>query len=221
MGERRADPSGGEHRGRFHLLGAPDRSGTRTASRPSLNPTRMNASGDSRPPSSRTAQSPRPSAPRGGSTSPNGERGISIGMRGMIEEYPNGLSVDLDTRRMHAYTWPPDHPPKGFQRASPQADGGMGGQLRPGPHQDDRAGARLPRRRRRSRGRAGVRARGPRPARPPTRRPRGTGTRGSTAPSRPPTTGSRRWNGVFSTSSATCASTGTGRPGTGCSTTAT
>ena len=45
----------------------------------------------------------------------------------MLEEYPNRLAVDLEERRMHAHTWPPDHPPKGFQRASRQADGGMVG----------------------------------------------------------------------------------------------
>ncbi len=57
----------------------------------------------------------------------DGERGIGIGVRGMLEEYPNQLALDLEGRRMHAYIWPPDEPPKGFQRANRQADGGMVG----------------------------------------------------------------------------------------------
>ncbi len=57
----------------------------------------------------------------------DGERGIAIGIRGMLEEYPNQLAVDLEGRRVHAHTWPPDGAPKSFQRASAQPDGGMVG----------------------------------------------------------------------------------------------
>ena len=57
----------------------------------------------------------------------DGERGIGIGIRKMLEEYPNQLAVDLEGRRMHAYIWPPDEAPKSFQRATRQPDGGMVG----------------------------------------------------------------------------------------------
>ena len=57
----------------------------------------------------------------------DGARGVGIGIRRMLEEYPNQLAVDLEEGRIHAYIWPPDEAPKGFQRATSQGDGGMVG----------------------------------------------------------------------------------------------
>ena len=57
----------------------------------------------------------------------DGARGVGIGIRRMLEEYPNQLAVDLEEGWMHAYIWPPDEAPKSFQRASSQGDGGMVG----------------------------------------------------------------------------------------------
>ena len=74
----------------------------------------------------------------------DGERGISIGMRGMIEEYPNRLAVDLEgtpDARLHLASGPSA---EGLPAGEPPGRRGHGRQLRPGHHQDDRAGVRLP-----------------------------------------------------------------------------
>src|SRR5690625_4557832 len=55
------------------------------------------------------------------------QRGVSIGLRNMIEEFPNELAVDLQNNRLHAYTWSPNEEPMSFERASTNPDGGMVG----------------------------------------------------------------------------------------------
>ena len=62
----------------------------------------------------------------------DGARGIGIGIRNMLEEYPNQLAVDLEEGRIHAYLWPPDGAPKSFQRATRQGDAGMVGNFATG-----------------------------------------------------------------------------------------
>lgn len=62
----------------------------------------------------------------------DGERGVSIGIRNMLEEYPNRIVVDLEGRRLHAYTWPPTEAPKSFERWTDDPDGGMVGNFAQG-----------------------------------------------------------------------------------------
>jgi hypothetical protein len=62
----------------------------------------------------------------------DGQRGVSIGVRNMLEEYPNQLTVDLEQNRIHAYIWPPDEVPKSFERWTDQGDGGMVGNFAQG-----------------------------------------------------------------------------------------
>lgn len=53
------------------------------------------------------------------------ERGVSIGIRNMLEAYPNELAVDLEKGRIYAYIWPPNEDPKSFERWTSDPDGGM------------------------------------------------------------------------------------------------
>jgi len=55
----------------------------------------------------------------------DGERGVGIGLRNMLEEYPNQLLVDLEENRIYAFTWPADEVPKSFERWTDAPDGGM------------------------------------------------------------------------------------------------
>lgn len=57
----------------------------------------------------------------------DGERGVSIALRNMVEEYPNELSIDLENGLMHAYSWSPNEEPMSFERANTNPDGGMVG----------------------------------------------------------------------------------------------
>jgi hypothetical protein len=57
----------------------------------------------------------------------DGNRGISIGLRNMLEEYPNELVLDSERGLLHAYTWSPNEEPMGFERANSNPDGGMVG----------------------------------------------------------------------------------------------
>jgi hypothetical protein len=59
-------------------------------------------------------------------------RGISIGIRNMLEEYPNELTVDAGTNQIHAYTWSPNEEPMSFERASTDPDAGMVGNFAQG-----------------------------------------------------------------------------------------
>lgn len=58
--------------------------------------------------------------------------GVAIGIKNMIEEFPNELSADLDNNLMHAYTWSPNETPMSFERASTEQDGGMVGNFAQG-----------------------------------------------------------------------------------------
>ena len=58
--------------------------------------------------------------------------GVSIGLRYMMEEYPNELSANLEKGQIHAYSWSPNEEPKSFERASGNPDGGMVGNFAQG-----------------------------------------------------------------------------------------
>ena len=58
--------------------------------------------------------------------------GISIGIRNMMEEYPNELVVDLESGSVYAYTWSPNEDPMSFERADTDPDGGMVGNFATG-----------------------------------------------------------------------------------------
>jgi hypothetical protein len=60
------------------------------------------------------------------------QRGVSIGLKNMIEEFPNELAVDLEKNRLHAYTWSPNEEPMSFERASTNPDAGMVGNFAQG-----------------------------------------------------------------------------------------
>ena len=60
------------------------------------------------------------------------QRGVSIGIRNMLEEYPNQLEVDLEQDQIHAYIWPPSEVPKSFERGNSRSDGGMVGNFAQG-----------------------------------------------------------------------------------------
>jgi hypothetical protein len=55
----------------------------------------------------------------------DGRRGISIGIRNFIEEYPKEILVDPQTGEMVAYLWTPKAGPMSFQRADQRRDGDM------------------------------------------------------------------------------------------------
>ncbi len=59
-------------------------------------------------------------------------RGVSIGIRNMMEEYPNELTVNMENGQMHAYSWSPNEVPKSFERSSSSPDGGMVGNFAQG-----------------------------------------------------------------------------------------
>lgn len=58
--------------------------------------------------------------------------GVSIGIRNMMEEYPNELAVDLESGEVYAYSWGPDSDPMSFERGSTRNDGGMVGNFAQG-----------------------------------------------------------------------------------------
>lgn len=45
--------------------------------------------------------------------------GASVGIRNMMEEYPNELVVDLESGEVYAYTWSPNEDPMSFERSAP------------------------------------------------------------------------------------------------------
>lgn len=53
--------------------------------------------------------------------------GVSIGIRNMVEEYPNELVVNSDKNQVHAYTWSPNEVPMSFARANTNNEAGMVG----------------------------------------------------------------------------------------------
>lgn len=58
--------------------------------------------------------------------------GISIGIRHMMEEYPNELVVNLEDSQIHVYSWSPNEIPKSFERWTENPDGGMVGNFAQG-----------------------------------------------------------------------------------------
>lgn len=60
------------------------------------------------------------------------EFGVSIGIRNMMEEYPNELVVDLESGEVYAYTWSPNEDPMSFERNDTDGDGGMVGNFATG-----------------------------------------------------------------------------------------
>ncbi|WP_234572318.1 exo-rhamnogalacturonan lyase family protein [Rhodohalobacter sp. 614A] len=60
------------------------------------------------------------------------EFGVSIGIRNMMEEYPNELVVDIETGEVYAYTWSPNEDPMSFERNDMGNDGGMVGNFATG-----------------------------------------------------------------------------------------
>lgn len=55
----------------------------------------------------------------------DGRRGIRIGIRNFIEEYPKEIRVDPQTGEMIAYLWSPKAGPMSFERADQRRDGDM------------------------------------------------------------------------------------------------
>jgi len=53
--------------------------------------------------------------------------GVSIGIRNMVEEYPNELLIKPDNNQIYAYTWSPNEEPMSFQRANTNSEAGMVG----------------------------------------------------------------------------------------------
>lgn len=58
--------------------------------------------------------------------------GVSIGIRNMLEEYPNELVVNADKNQIHAYTWSPNEVPMSFERANSNNEAGMVGNFAQG-----------------------------------------------------------------------------------------
>lgn len=58
--------------------------------------------------------------------------GVSVGIRHMMEEFPNELVVDVETGEVYAYTWSPNVDPMSFERADTSPDGGMVGNFAQG-----------------------------------------------------------------------------------------
>ena len=166
VGARRADPAGRRDCAGVRLLGAPDRPGRgRHPAHSRVRPGRT----DRRVRGCRRL-GPRPRrgrARRGMDRSLRRRQGHrhrrTRDARGIPESACPGSGTALDAR-LHLASGPAaERLPAG----EPPGRRGHGRELRPRHHQDDRAGAQLPRRQRRHRGREGSRARGPRPARRP------------------------------------------------------
>ncbi|WP_245683878.1 exo-rhamnogalacturonan lyase family protein [Rhodohalobacter halophilus] len=59
-------------------------------------------------------------------------RGITIALKNMVEEYPNELSANSANGTLHAYTWSPNEEPMSFARFNTNPDGGMVGNFAQG-----------------------------------------------------------------------------------------
>lgn len=59
-------------------------------------------------------------------------RGVSIGLKNMLEEYPNEITVNFEKGWIHAHTWSPNEVPMSFERASTEPDAGMVGNFAQG-----------------------------------------------------------------------------------------
>ena len=60
------------------------------------------------------------------------ERGVAIGIRNYLKEYPKELAVDVAGQSMQAYVWSPSVEPMSFERWSTEEDGGMMGNFAQG-----------------------------------------------------------------------------------------
>lgn len=60
------------------------------------------------------------------------ERGIAIGIRNYLEEYPKELTLDVAGEAVQAYVWSPHAEPMSFERWSTEEDGGMVGNFAQG-----------------------------------------------------------------------------------------
>ncbi len=62
----------------------------------------------------------------------NGELGVSVGLKNMLEEYPNEIAVNSEKGWIHAHTWSPNEVPMSFERATTEPDAGMVGNFAQG-----------------------------------------------------------------------------------------
>jgi hypothetical protein len=60
------------------------------------------------------------------------DRGVAIGIRNYLKEYPKELRLDVADQRMQAYIWSPEVEPMSFERWSTEEDGGMVGNFAQG-----------------------------------------------------------------------------------------
>jgi hypothetical protein len=60
------------------------------------------------------------------------DRGVAIGIRNYLEEYPKELTVDVAGQSLQAYVWSPSVEPMSFERWSTEEDGGMVGNFAQG-----------------------------------------------------------------------------------------
>ena len=58
--------------------------------------------------------------------------GVAIGIKNMVKEFPNELTIDLENNLVHAYNWSPKEAPMSFERADTEQDGGMVGNFAQG-----------------------------------------------------------------------------------------
>lgn len=60
------------------------------------------------------------------------DRGVAIGIRNYLKEYPKELRLDVADQHMQAYIWSPEVEPMSFERWSTEEDGGMVGNFAQG-----------------------------------------------------------------------------------------
>ncbi len=60
------------------------------------------------------------------------DKGVSMGLKNMFEEYPSELCLDLENEQMFAYSWSPKEKPMTFSRGSLKMDQGMVGNFAQG-----------------------------------------------------------------------------------------
>ncbi|MDB4291891.1 hypothetical protein N9954_00675 [Maribacter sp.] len=53
------------------------------------------------------------------------KRGVSVGIKNFLKEYPKGIQVDPSSQNLIGSVWPSDTEPMGFARANTKLDGGM------------------------------------------------------------------------------------------------
>jgi hypothetical protein len=55
----------------------------------------------------------------------NSSKGVSIGIKNFLKEYPKELQIDPEDSTLNGYVWPSDIEPMSFERKHTQQDGGM------------------------------------------------------------------------------------------------